>query len=230
MRLPQFLYVNPQILHARMAKRWRICAASVLCTVACMMCAPLAVSKGPNANGRWVSAWQGSPTPGDTFDSPSCPSDVGLNDQTVRNAVYVSAGGAFVRARISNAAGSDPLKVGAASIAISAGGAATVPGTLHMLRFSGKTTILVAAGGEAVSDPVALRVEALQTLAVSIYLPDNTGPATQHYFAQQDNFVGAGDQSSSRDGTGLNQPISCWMFLSGIEVNASPQVTGALIT
>jgi hypothetical protein len=36
----------------------------------------------------------------------------------------------------------------------SPGGAVTSPGSLHPIHFSGATSILIAAGGEAISDPV----------------------------------------------------------------------------
>jgi hypothetical protein len=172
-----------------------------LCALACLLFGWAAVASNMGGDERWVSAWQGSPTSGQTFDPPSCPSDTGLNSQTVRNLVFISAGGHSVRARVSNTYGNNPLRVGAASIAISAGGANTVAGSIHKLRFGGKESILVAAGAEAVSDPVPMTVQALQTLAISIYLPRSTGPATQHYFALQDNFIAAGDQSNSSDGT-----------------------------
>jgi lysophospholipase L1-like esterase len=200
------------------------------CALACLLFASAALAVNMDDDRRWVSAWQGSPTPGQTFDPPSCPSDAGLNSQTVRNLVFISAGGQSVRARISNAYGNNPLLVGAASIAISASGANTVAGSIHKLRFGGKDSILVAAGGEAVSDPVPMTVQALQILAISIYLPRSTGPATQHYFALQENFIAAGDQSSSSDGSGYSQLISCWMFLSGVDVSVSSHVMGALIT
>ncbi len=190
----------------------------------------LAADRAPDASGRWVSAWQGSPTPGGTFGSQDCPSDVGLAGQTVRNIVRVSAGGGSVRVRISNAGGGEPLKVGSASVAVSAGGAATVAGTLQPLRFSGQTSIIIAAGGEAMSDPVALKVQPLQTLAVSIYLPDKTGPATQHYFAAQDNFLATGNKTGNVPAKDFARKISCWMFLSGVDVKAAPDVVGALIT
>ncbi len=177
----------------------------------------------------WVSAWQGSPTPGGTFFSPGCPSDVGLSGQTIRNIVFISAGGRWVRARISNAGGSEPLNVGSATIAISAGNGAVVPGSVHPLSFAGNPSILIAAGGEAVSDPIPMRVEALETLAVSVFLPGSTGLATQHFFAAQDNFLAAGDQSAAIAATDFTQKISCWMFLSGVEVRSSPQVIGTLI-
>ena len=201
----------------------------VICATLCLAFGPSVIASSTDESKSWVAAWQGSPTLGGTFDSSGCPSDVGLNNQTIRNIVYITAGGHSVRARISNAAGSDPLKVGAASIGISAGGAATVPGSLHRLHFGGKNSIVVAAGGEVLSDPVRLTVRALQTLSVSLYLPNNTGLATQHYFPQQTNYLAVGDQTAS-EGGGFNQPISCWMFLSGVDVQANPRVLGALIT
>jgi lysophospholipase L1-like esterase len=178
---------------------------------------------------HWVSAWQGSPMTGGTFFSPGCPSDVGLTNQTIRNVVYLSAGGDQVRIRISNAYGSEPLNVGAATVAISAGGAATVPGSTRTLKFGGKTSILVAADGEALSDPVNLKVPPLSTLAISVFLPDSTGLATQHFLAVQDNFIASGDMTGVAAATGFTQKISCWMFVSGVDVRTTPRVAGALV-
>ena len=195
-----------------------------------------AVAINPLAQGRdnsglhWVAAWQGSPMTGGTFFSPGCPSDVGLTNQTIRNVVYLSAGGDQVRVRISNAFGATPLNVGAATVGISSGGAATVPGTLHPLTFSGKPSIIIAADSEALSDPVNFRIPPLTTLAASIFLPNSTGLATQHFLAVQTNYLAAGDMSAVDGGSGFAQAISCWMFVSGVDVRASPRVKGALVT
>lgn len=167
---------------------------------------------------------------GGTFFSPGCPSDVGLNNQTVRNVIFLSAGGNKVRVRLSNAYGSNPLNVGAATVAISAGGAATIPGTTHTLSFNGKTSIVIAADSEVLSDPVDLSIPPLSTLAVSIFLPNNTGLSTQHFLAVQTNFIASGDMTDVNDATGYKQNISCWLFLSGVDVLTSPRVKGALIT
>ncbi len=183
-----------------------------------------------NFGEHWVSSWQGTPMTGGTFFSPGCPSDVGLTNQTVRNVVYLSAGGSEARVRISNAFGSGPLNVGHATVAISAGGAAIVPGTRRTLTFNGETSIIVAADSEVLSDPVHLVIPALTTLDVSIFLPNNTGLSTQHFLAQQTNYIGSGDLAANVDGSGLTQQISCWMFLSGVDVLTSPRVRGALVT
>src|SRR4051812_7002910 len=58
-----------------------------------------------NPAARWVNAWQGSPVGGGTIPGASCPADKGLNNQTVRNIVFLSAGGDRIRVRVTNAFG-----------------------------------------------------------------------------------------------------------------------------
>jgi lysophospholipase L1-like esterase len=224
-----------ECLHADSAKfrlrRLRILwAATSVIALAAFPVTPSFGREPDNSGLHWVAAWQGSPMTGGTFFSPGCPSDVGLTNQTIRNIVYLSAGGDKVRVRISNAFGATPLHVGAATVAVSAGGAAVIQGTLRPLRFSGKTSTIIAADSEALSDPVNLQIPPLTTLAVSVFLPDSTGLATQHFLAVQTNYLGAGDTSAVTDGSGLTQAISCWMFVSGVDVLASPRLKGALVT
>lgn len=177
----------------------------------------------------WIATWQGSPTPGGTFYSPGCPSDVGLSNQTIRNVVHVSLGGEWVRVHVSNHDGANPLEIGAATVAVAGSGAATAPGSLHPLHFSGATSILIAAGGEAISDPVPLAVSKDTNLDVSVYVPGATGPTTQHYFAAQDNYLAAGDQTGSAIAGPFSTTISCWMFVSGVDVKTSPRVKGTVV-
>ena len=204
-------------------------AVAGLITLAIVALVSPAYGKDNNGGPHWVASWQGSPMTGGTFFSPGCPSDVGLSNQTIRNIVYLSAGGEKVRVRISNAFGSKPLNVGAATVALSAGGAA-VSGTIHPLTFSGKTSIIVAADSEALSDPVDFSIPPLTTLAISIFLPNSTGLATQHFLAEQTNYLAAGDMTAISSGASFTHKISCWMFLSGVDVETSPRVKGALVT
>ncbi|MDQ6946579.1 MAG: SGNH/GDSL hydrolase family protein [Actinomycetota bacterium] len=194
--------------------------------------APTGAGTEEQRSSGWVAAWQGSPVPGGTIPAPifNCPADKGLTDQTVRNVVFLTAGGDRVRARLTNAFGSQPLQVGSASVAIAGDGAATLPGTSRPLRFGGRSSILIAAGSEALSDPVSLKVNALQTLAISVYLPKATGPATQHFFAQQDNYVAAGDHTLSAPADAFTGKITCWMFADGVDVQAPPRVEGTVVT
>ena len=183
-------------------------------------------------SGQWVAAWQASPHGGVAIDPPgfNCPGATGLENQTVRNLAFVSAGGTAVRARLSNAFGAQPLRVGAASVAISAGAAGTVPGTLRALRFGGRPSVSIPAGGEALSDPVHLRVRPLQTVAISVYVPQATGPATEHFLAKQDSYVAVGNRATSEHAaTFESTPITCWMFVDGLDVRAPSRVQGAVV-
>ena len=220
--------------------RTRLSTGLALATAAAVIAAVPATASGPSpadrggqqvaAAARWVSAWQGSPVGGGTIPGASCPADQGLDHQTVRNVVFLSAGGDRVRIRLSNAFGTRPLQVGTTSVAVAGTGAATVPGSTRPVRFGGRSSVLVAAGGDALSDPVPLRVRALQKLAVSVYLPRATGPATQHWDAQQDNFLAAGNRAAAPGAAGFGTTISCWMFADGVDVLPSPRVAGTVVT
>jgi len=228
--------LSPQTL--RRGITWAASGTLALGMVAGSASSPAtAISTGTGANagagGRaargWVNAWQGSPTAGGTFSHASCPADTGLKDQTVRNIVFLSAGGHRLRVRVSNAFGAQPLRVGAASVGVQKRGAQTVPGSLRSLHFSGRRSILIPAGGEALSDPLRLDVRALQRLAVSVYLPRATGPATQHNNSRETNYLASGNRTSSAAAGAFSTKIGCWMFASGVDVLPAPGVRGTVL-
>jgi lysophospholipase L1-like esterase len=188
-----------------------------------------AAAQGPQ-RANWVNSWQGSPTQGATFDTKSCPSDVGVQDQTVRNIVYLSTGGDHIRVRVSNAGGTAPLRIGAASVAPSSGDGPGLEGDARALHFGGAQAIVVPAGGEALSDVIDLPVKPLDALAISVYLPAKTGPATQHFLATQTSYLSDGNQAAGGAAVAFTRPVSCWMFVSGVDVDAAPSVKGTLVT
>ena len=167
-------------------------------------------------SGGWLTTWAASPMQA----SPGTPMSAGgFDNQTLREIVYPSAGGSQVRVRLSNVFGTQPLVVGAASIGVQLAGANVVPGTLKDLTFGGKTTVTIPAGQEVLSDPARYHVAAEENLAISIYLPDGTGPATNHSDAQQDNWVStSGDFTQSPDATAYTTDMTSWYFLDGVLV------------
>ncbi len=162
---------------------------------------------------QWVATWT----------KPSTASAEKTNifeNQTIRQVLQISTGGQRFRIRISNAFGQQPLKIGAAQIAIQASGAAIVPGSSRLLKFSGLPTINIPAGAVALSDPIDLVVATQAALSVSIYFPGNTGPATyvdginkNTYITGAGNFVGALNLPSV-------DPVAPSYFLSAVEVSA----------
>src|SRR4029079_14601257 len=103
-------------------------------------------------------------------------------------------GGPSVRVRLSNAYGASALVIGAAHVALSAGGGSIVPGTDRILTFNASPAIAIPPRALAVSDGVRLDVPPLGDLAISLYLPENVAATTQHSVALQTSYIsGSGD-------------------------------------
>ncbi len=213
----------------------RLAAASAALAIVFISAPPgLAASRSSTSPAHratgWVNAWQASPVPGGTIPGSSCPADTGLTNQTVRNIAFTTAGGDQVRVRLTNAFGAQPLRVGGASVAVAGPGSAARPGSTRALRFGGRSSIVIAADAEALSDAVSLKINALQRLDISIYLPTATGPATQHFFAQQDNYLASGNQTGASSAAAFTTTITCRMFVDDVDVQASPRFAGTVVT
>jgi hypothetical protein len=131
---------------------------------------------------RWSAAWAAAPqpaNPGRPWLGPNWSSE-GFADQTVRQVIRVSAGGASVRVRLSNLYGSSPLRIAGATIGTSDGGATVRHDTMRLLRFGGRSAAAIPAGGGLASDAVRLPTRPLEHLTVTLYLAEATGPATFH--------------------------------------------------
>lgn len=148
-----------------------------------------------DAGGRWVASWTASPQPrwdGDFALPINAPAS--LWKQTVRQLARISLGGHRVRIVLSNEYGTRPLRIGAAHIALAGPGAAIVAGSDRALTFDGQTAMTIPPGAPMLSDPVDLDVAPLSSVAVSLYLPEPTAPASFHWDARQTSYVAAGDQ------------------------------------
>jgi len=168
----------------------------------------------------WVASWAASSVQGSAVPGSTCPAGGGLTSSTVRNVVFLSAGGSGVRVRLTNAFGTQPMQVGHASVAVQSSGATPLAGTLHDLAFAGQRAVTIAAGSRVTSDPVTLPVTALSTLLVSVFVPGPTGPITFHPFTAQGNFLATGDQAAATSATGF-QDTPCWMLIDAVDVQPS---------
>jgi lysophospholipase L1-like esterase len=103
-------------------------------------------------------------------------------DATVRQVARVSVAGSGLRVRLGNPFGTAPLHVKDAWLGrtVAPGSARLVPGSNRPLTFRGARTVTVPAGGEVLSDPAPVRVEAQQDVAVSVYAPG--APVDDHTF------------------------------------------------
>jgi lysophospholipase L1-like esterase len=142
--------------------------------------------------------------------------------------VHTSVGGKQARVRLSTF-GADALVIGAAHIALREAGAAIVPESDRTLTFGGHPSITIPPGAMVISDPVDLEVPPLADLAVSIFVPQATGPATWHFLALQTSYVSPAGDFTASDVMPIASTTQAWFWLAGVEVMASKQ-TGAIVT
>ena len=131
------------------------------------------------AQAKWVVSWAAAPvTPSAAFGPfPATPT---FHNQTLRQLLRLSAAGRALRVRLTNAYGEAPLVIGAARIAILGPDGSERPGSSRRLTFSGHPSASVPRGAAFLSDSVDLAVEAGAKVAVTLYLPGETGPCTCH--------------------------------------------------
>src|SRR4051794_12581040 len=177
---------------------------------------------------NWVATWS------TTLHQPDLGipvlANAGFHNQTVRQIVHASMGGRKVRVRFSTF-GASGLVVGAAHIALAAEGSAVIPGSDRVLSFGGKPSITIPPGAPVVSDPVELAVPDLGNLAITLYLPQDTGPATWHFDARQISYIsGPGDFTGSAvmPLDAAKPTTQSWFWLAGVDVMA-PERSGVIV-
>ncbi|TJZ53119.1 SGNH/GDSL hydrolase family protein [Streptomyces piniterrae] len=136
----------------------------------------------------------------------------------MRQVVRVSTGGSQARIELSNRYGTTPLKVAGATIARTDHGASVQAGSVRRLTFGHRRSATVPAGGELRSDAVALKVRALESLTVTLYLDEPTGPATFHGLASATSYRADGDHRSDVGAKAFTSTSRSWYYLSGVEV------------
>jgi lysophospholipase L1-like esterase len=168
-----------------------------------------------NATPRWIGTWSTSPMLADGGFRVHA-----FNAVTLREITHISIGGKELRIRFTNEFGLDPLFLTDIHVAISDGGTSIRSGTDHQVTFGVSDTVKIPAGSVLVSDPVPLDVAPHSDLAISFYIPAQIMRAeTFHDFADQDNFVAAGDVAGAASLTQA-ATLSSWYFVDGIEVPA----------
>jgi lysophospholipase L1-like esterase len=170
-------------------------------------------ARWPHATGTWSSSMIAAAP--DIFGIPNWSG--GFDHQSVRQVVRVSKGGAAVRIRVSNVFGTAPLRLTGATIGRAGDGAAVQPGTLRPVTFDRRTSTVVPAGREIASDPVPLRVGALDRLTVTFYFAQPTGPATFHLFALATTYRAAGDHRTDAGAAAFGETSQSFYYLSGVD-------------
>jgi len=176
---------------------------------------------------HWVVSWgaSASPPPNAAYIRKA---GLEFSNQTLREIVHLSIGGAAVRVRLSNLFGKQTLEIGSAHLALRASNSAIQPSSDRVLTFGGALQVSVPPNAFVLSDPVQLAVPAESDLAISIFVPHVTNAAGVHSLAQQTSYVGAGDVTAAR-WIANPRAITSWIFLAGVDVSAQLQTAAIAV-
>jgi lysophospholipase L1-like esterase len=172
----------------------------------------------------WVTSWSTSPS---TLPAQGEPENT-LENQTVRLIVHTSVGGSAIRLRLSNYHGDRPLHIAAATVAQQAA-AAQATGPISRLRFGGEEGVVIPRGATVFSDPLVFEVPQSENLAVSLYLPGNSGFITQHALANQISYISEPGDFSETSAMPVAEETQGWPFLTAIDV-LPDEPTTAIVT
>lgn len=142
-----------------------------------------------------------------------------VSNATLRLIARVTAPGDAIRLRFDNTFGTAAVTFGKVSAGPrqSANNPASIsPGLLMPVTFDGQSSVTIAAGASVTSDPVPLRVDAQEDLAVSVYIPGADVQASQHTGAIVTSFItdnGAGDLTASEPGAPFKTRITTMPWL-----------------
>jgi len=198
---------------------------------------PVSAQEAP-AREHWIATWGTAqqlavetqppwvePPPRDAQTGPPPPSPIpafpaSFRDETVRMIARASLGGRRVRITLSNALGMKPLRVGALHVALRQRESEIVAGSDRSATFGGRASFTVQPGALVVSDPIEIALPVLGELAVSLYLPADTGTPTTHALALNTTYVARGNAvgDTSMPGAATNRT---YFWLAGVEVLAA---------
>ncbi|MET9563164.1 SGNH/GDSL hydrolase family protein [Streptomyces tauricus] len=172
-------------------------------------------SAAPASVGTWVGAWSASPAGSEPGTEAN-----GMAGRSVRNVVHVGVGGTAARITLSNLYGQQPLSITHASIAVAATGndAAAAADTMRRLTFGGRTSVVVPAGQQVVSDAVRLLVPHGSDVLVTTYSPTPSGPVTYHPQARQISYTAEGDRTEDVSGAAYTGQTPYWRYLTALDV------------
>ncbi|MFC7386714.1 SGNH/GDSL hydrolase family protein [Sphaerisporangium rhizosphaerae] len=173
----------------------------------------------------WTAAFRSavlSPAESFSFKEPR-----GFAGQTLRQILHLDGGGEALRVLLTNRFGDRPLVVAAARVALRKSGGEILPGTDAPLTFGGAAEVTLAPGAEVASDAVPQAVSAGTDLAVSLYLPEETGPATYSHTPLETGYVAEGDAVSASSLPAAEE-VDSRFFITGVDVLA-PEGTAVAV-
>ncbi|BBU28618.1 lipolytic enzyme, G-D-S-L [Burkholderia sp. THE68] len=201
-----------------------ICAAALVAQVNLAPHAFAADTADATANEHWVSAWgtalQSIPQLANLPPLYRAPDVAG---RTVRQLIYPQLDGKRIRLRISNLYGTEPLVVESMSVARAGGGSsgAIRAGSARPVLFGGRKSVTVAPGAQATSDAVGFDVEALQPVAVSMFMGKDQKLVAWHRVSSQVNYISTpGDRTEDASAGAFRTRFTQYAWLTNVAVES----------
>jgi lysophospholipase L1-like esterase len=190
---------------------------SLTVVFACLSVSLPTVAKQPASPDHWVGTWAAAPIALENKEG------FGKEDMTLREIVHVSLGGPLTRIVLTNEFGTEPLRIGGMHLANAGKADAISLMSANALTFGGRPEVTIPAGALAISDPVALSLQPLSDVAVSIFIPAQTIlKVSGHSFADQTSYLAPGNSISKASLPG-STIIHSWPFLKGVDTQVSGQ-------
>ncbi|KAJ7634924.1 SGNH hydrolase-type esterase domain-containing protein [Roridomyces roridus] len=143
---------------------------------------------------------------------------------TIRQTLHMSIGGDHIRIRFSNAFGPNSVTIDAATVALPLGGgsgaSAIVPGSVKTLTFSGSPSFTIPNGAQIVSDPIAMPIQAQQTITVTMFTAAGQlgFDITSHPGSRATSWMAFGNHVSANNITDPStQSLQHWYYVSAVE-------------
>lgn len=151
-----------------------------------------------------------------------------FENQSVRMIARASIGGKRVRIKLENGFGYQPVTIGAAHIALRANGSEIVSGSDHVLSFNDQPGCTLQPGMVLLSDPVDFSFPPLADIAITLFIPGDSGAPTNHGTALHDTYIQTGDATAAASMPDAAK-TQAYYYLAGIDVDA-PANAAALVT
>jgi lysophospholipase L1-like esterase len=174
------------------------------------------------SSAKWITAW-GSSQQGLGMTT--------LTNATVRMVARVTIPGEAVRIRLDNTFGTSPLAIGRAYVGQRVQGPALATGSNRQAFFNRSGSVTIPPGGSVVSEPVQMKVNSWEDLAVSLYIPETSVRPSQHGGAVVTSYVsanGSGDVAADETRGPFTGTTTSMFWLKAIDVLSSSS-TGAIV-
>lgn len=199
----------------------------VICFVVLNVCTGFNFAEKDN----WIGSWNVGTT---NFINMRYNGLFNYHNQTLRTVVTLSYGGSKERIKFSNEYGTEPLEIGAASVALINSDDTIQENTSTALKFNGNSEVSIEEGDYVWSDPINLDVKSMDKIAISTYLPNQLEGLTGGCGNVKSYVSGYGNYTMSENTEQDFEPITIGdypnvdLFSTSVEVTA-PETTHTIL-